>query len=115
MNSAYLEHEQRELARGTYQTIDTTGLGRFTFSFIDSRWEDLNMLVRPLDRLPEAEFKDLIGVIYDLREARDELRLARFLFDLKEISSVHRLVMRNRFLLTAKRILRKILDVWPER
>ena len=115
VNNDFLEHQQRELARGVYQAIDTTGLGKFTFSFIDSRWDDLNAIVQHLDHVSEAEFRVLFGVLADLTAARDELRLARFLFDLEEINSVYRLVMRNRAVRRAKYLLEKVVEVWPER
>jgi len=108
-----LEFQYYEIARDVYQTISKRGSSKFTFSFIDSLWNDLNAAVHDMDRLPEAEFRKLIGIIAGLTEARNELRLARFLFDVEEINPIYRLVMRNRAVLRGKDILRKVLLVWP--
>jgi hypothetical protein len=70
-------------------------------------------VIHHLERLPEAAFRNMIEVIDGLSEARNELRLSRFLFDLEEIHPVHRLLMRNRAVLRGKRIVRKMLLVWP--
>jgi len=112
-NTKYLEHQHCESARQLYQTLHTSGLGKFTYSLIDSLWNDLSTLVHQLERLPEDPFKELMGVIQNLSDARNELRDARFLFDVKEINSVHRLLLRNRAVLRGKHILRKVLMVWP--
>jgi hypothetical protein len=112
-NGKYLEHQHCEIAREVYEAIHASGLDRFTYAFIDSLWSDLNGILYDLDHLPEATFKDLIEVISNLSEARNELRLARFLFDLEEVSPVYRLIMRNRAVLRGKRILHKVLQVWP--
>jgi hypothetical protein len=109
----YLEHQHCESARDVYQTLHTSGLDKFTYSLIDSLWNDLSTMVHHLERLPEDTFKELMGVIQNLREARNELRHARFLFDVEEINSVHRLLMRNRAVLRGKHILHKVLMVWP--
>ena len=93
--------------------MNTSGVGMFTFSFIDSLWNDLNAVVHDLDRLPEVEFRALIEIIDGLAEARNELRLARFLFDVEEINAVYRLVMRNKAILRGQNILHKVLRVWP--
>lgn len=112
-NRNTLEYQYCEIAREVYQTINMSSLDKFTFSFIDALWNDLDAVVYDLERLPEAVFKKLIGVIAGLSEARNELRLARFLFEVEEINSVHRLVMRNRAVWRGHEILRKVLLVWP--
>jgi hypothetical protein len=112
-NSVELEHQYCEIAGEVYQTIHTSGLGKFTFSLIDSLWNDLNTIVHDLERLPDAQFKQLLEVIERLTEARNELRLARFLFEVEEIQEVHRLVMRNRAILRGEGILHKGISVWP--
>jgi hypothetical protein len=112
-NSVELEHQYCEIAREVYQTIHTSGLGKFTFSLIDSLWNDLNEIVHDLEHLPEAEFNELIEVIEGLTQARNELRLARFLFDVQEVNPIHRLVMRNRAILRGEGILHKVMAVWP--
>lgn len=109
----YLEHQHCETVREMFQTIQPSSLGKFTYSLIDSLWDDLSAVVHHLERLPESVFKEMIEVIDGLSEARNELRLARFLFDVAEINSVHRLVMRNRAVLRGKHVLHKVLLVWP--
>ena len=113
-NGKYLEHQHCESVRGMYQTIHGSGLNRFTASVIDSWQNDLNVILHELNRLPKSTFKELMAVIERLREARNELRDARFLFDVEEINSVHRLVMRNRAVLRAKHILHKVILAWPQ-
>ena len=112
-NTKYLEHQHCESAMELHQIIHTSGLDRFTYSLIDSWWNDLSTTVYHLERLPEESLKELMEVIQGLREARNELRHARFLFEVEEINSVHRLVMRNRAVLRGKHILRQVLLVWP--
>lgn len=112
-NSKYLEHQHCEVVREVSESLHTSSLDKFTFSFIDSSWNDLNAVVYDLDHLPEATFKEMIEVIDGLSEARNELRLARFLFDVEEIPPVYCLVMRNRAVLRGKRILHQVLQVWP--
>jgi hypothetical protein len=112
-NSVELEHQYCEMAREVYQTIHTSGLGKFSFSLIDSLWNDLNAIVNDLERLPEAACKQLLEVIQGLSAARNELRLARFLFELPEINEVQRLVMRNRAILRGENILHRVMAVWP--
>lgn len=113
MKGTYLEHSCFEMIRDVHQTIGGSSLSEFTLSRIDSLWQDLNVVVQSLERLPEESFKALIEVIVGLREARNELRLTRFLFDLEEINPVYCLVMRNRAVLRGQEILRKLLLVWP--
>ena len=112
-NTKYQEYRHCESVREIHQIIQTTGLDKFTYSLIDSWWNDLSTTVHHLERLPENAFKELMEVIQGLRKARNELRHARFLFDVEEINSVHRLVMRNRAVLRGKDILRQVLLVWP--
>jgi hypothetical protein len=112
-NGNTLEHQYCEIVREVYQTIHTSGLYKFTFAWIDSLWQDVESVIHILDRLPEPEFKALLEVIVYLSEARNELRLARFLFDVEEINPVHRLIMRNRAVLRCEKILHKVLRVWP--
>ena len=112
-NSVELEHQYCEMAREVYQTIHTSGLGKFSFSLIDSLWNDLNAIVNDLERLPVAACKELLEVIEGLSAARNELRLARFLFELPEINEVQRLVMRNRAILRGENILHRVMAVWP--
>jgi hypothetical protein len=109
----YLEYEHRELASQVYQTIDRSGLDKFTFSFIDSLWSNLNAVVRHLDRLSEDEYREFVATIEGLMDAQNELRLARFLFEVEEINAVYRLVLRNRAVLRGKQVLYKVLRFWP--
>ena len=109
----YLEHLHRELVRDMYQAIDQSSLDRFTFSFVDSLWNDLNVVVQYLDRLPEPEFRELTEIVQGLMDARNELRLARFLFDVEDITAIYRLVMRNKAVLRARDRLHRVLQVWP--
>ena len=114
-NSVELEHQYCEIAREVYQTIHASGLGRFNFSLIDSLWNDLNIIVHDLEYRPEAALKEMSEVMAGLSEARNELRLARFLFDVEEINEVRRLVMRNKAILRSETILYRVIDVWPVR
>lgn len=109
----YVEYPYCEIVRAVYQTIHKCSLGKFTFSLIDSLWNDLNAVVYDLEHLPEESFKELIRVIGGLTQARNDLRLARFLFDVEEINPVYRLIMRNRAVLRGQDILRKVLLAWP--
>lgn len=109
----YLEKGYCENVREVYEIIDQSGLDRFVFPLIDSLCNDLNAVVYELERLPESTFKDLIDVTGRLAGARNELRLARFLFDVEEIDPVRRLVLRNKAVLRGKQILHKVLLVWP--
>ena len=112
-NRKHLEHQFCEAVKEVYQTIHTAGLYKFTSPWIDSLWNDVNEIVYDLDRLPEPSFRELMGVILGLSEARNELRLACFLFDVEEIDPVHRLIMRNRAVLRGEIILQKTLQTWP--
>jgi|SRR5215208_5395962 len=108
-----LEHAYYEIVTKVYRSIYALRLDKFTHSLIDALWNNLNSVVYDLERLPEPAFKELIGVIDGLTEARNELRLGRFLFDLEEINAVHRLVMRNKAVLRCRNLLCKILQIWP--
>ena len=112
-NSIYLQHEYWEIIKEAYQAIHTSGLYKFTFAMIDSWWDDLNTVLCDLGSVPEATFKDLLEVIEGLTEARNELRLARFLFDVEDINPLYRLIMRNRAVLRGEHILRKVIRTWP--
>lgn len=111
----YLDDQYCEVARDVYQTIHAAGLDKFTFSWIDTLWNDLTALVYELEHLPETGLKELMEVIEALTEARNELRLARFLFDVEEINPLYRLVMRNRAVLRSEGPLHKAIKVWPIR
>ena len=112
-NGEYLEHPYYEIARDVYQTIHISGLYKFTFSWVESLWEDLNAALYELEELPQTGSKDLLEVIELLVNARNELRLARFLFDVEEINPVYRLIMRNRAVLRCEHTLHKAIQVWP--
>jgi hypothetical protein len=98
-----------------YQTIHESGLNKFTYSLLDTWWKQLSAAVYLLERLPQESGKELMVVIRGLREARNELRDACFLFNVEEIRPVHRLIMRNRAMLRGKEILRRVIEVWPHR
>jgi hypothetical protein len=70
-------------------------------------------VIHHLDQLPEPAFGEMMEVIAGVRDSRNELRLALFLFDVEEINPIHRFVMRNRALVRGKQILQKTLLVWP--
>ncbi|HEU4744356.1 MAG TPA: hypothetical protein VFS61_03930 [Anaerolineales bacterium] len=112
-NGIYLEHQIREIIREVDQSLNRSSLDQFTGSFINALWKTLNDVIHHLERLPEGVFKDMIEVIGGLREARSELRLASFLFDVEEINPVHRLIMRNRAMLRGRQRMQKTLLVWP--
>ena len=109
----YLEQQYCEDVRAIYQSLHTSSLEKFTSWWIDSLWNELNALVHELECLPEAAFKEMIEVIDNLSEARNELRLARFLFGVDEINPVYRLIIRNRAVLKGRDLLHKTLQVWP--
>ena len=107
--------QHSEIVEEVYRSIHRSGVYQFTFARVDSLWNDLGAVLYELERLPEAVFIKMMEVIEGLRAACNELRLARFLFDVEEINPVHRLVMRNRAVLRSEAILEKILRVWPAR
>jgi hypothetical protein len=109
----YLEDQYRDIVRDMYQTIHTSGLDKFTFAWIDSLWSDLSAALYELERLPEAVFKELLEVIEGLTEARNELRLACFLFGVEEINPIYRLIMRNRAVLRGNHLLQRVIWNWP--
>ena len=111
----YLEHPYCESVRAIYQTIHSSGLYKFTFSWVDSLWKELTSVVFELEHVPQETMKELLEVIERLTEARNELRLARFLFRVEEINPLYRLVMRNRAILRGERVLDKVIQVWPLR
>ena len=110
-NRRYLEHQSCEIIREVYQSLYRSSLNKFTYSFIKSLWNTLNDVIHQLEQLPESVFKEMIEAIGGLSEARSELRLASFLFDVEEINPVHRLIMRNRAVLRATKILQRMLLV----
>ena len=112
-NRKYLEHQSCQIIGDVHQTLQTSGLEKFSFSLIQSLRDRLSDVVHHLDRLPEPAFREMMEVIDGVREARDELRLALFLFDVEEIDPLHRFVMRSRALVRGKQILQKTLLVWP--
>ena len=114
-DGGYLEHQSYEIARDVYQTLHASGLDQFRYSWVDALWNDLNALVYDLEHLPAAASQELLEVIERLTEARNELRLARFLFDVEEINPVYRLVMRNRAVLRGKDGLQRGCEIWPRR
>ena len=109
-NGGYLEHSSYVIARDIYQTLHASGLNQFTYSWVEAVWEDLTVLVYELERHPELQ-----ELIERLTEARNELRLARFLFDVEEVNQVYRLIMRNRAVLRGKACLHRGIEVWPRR
>jgi hypothetical protein len=114
-DGGYLEHQSYEIARDVYQTLRASGLDQFTYSWVEAGWEDLTTLVYDLEHLPMAVSQELLEVIEKLTEARNELRLARFLFDVEEVNPVYRLIMRNRAVLRSKDRLGRGIAVWPKR
>ena len=113
-NGQYPELRQHsEALKDVYQSIHDSGLYKFTFARVDSLWNGLCAILYDLEQMPEEAFIEMMEVIEGLRTACNELRLARFLFDVEEINPVHRLVMRNRAVLRSEGILEKILHVWP--
>jgi hypothetical protein len=109
----HLAHEDCVIVRAVYSTVHQSTLDKFTYSFINSLCKDLQAVIHRLDRLPEVSFQKMVYIIHCLSEARNELRLARFLFDVEEISPIYRLMMRNRAVMRGKQILSNTLQVWP--
>ena len=114
-SSQDLEHQSYAIARDVYRTIHASSLDKFTYSWVDSLWNNLTLIVYELEHLPESSLVLLMEVIEGLREARNELRLARFLFDVEEIDPVYRLIMRNRAVLRAEHNLARVITVWTQR
>src|SRR5215208_8463349 len=114
-NGGYLEHQSYETAKDVYQTLHASGLDQFTYAWVEAVWEDLTAIVYDLEHRPETVLNEQLEVIERLREARNELRLARFLFDVEEVNPVYRLIMRNRAVLRGKDRLRRGIEVWPRR
>ena len=112
-NREYREQQNCEIVREVYQILETSSLDKFTYPMIHSLWNTLNDIIHHLERLPEAVFREMIEVIDGLREARNELRLSCFLFDVEEISPLHRLIMRNRAVRRGNQQVQKMLLVWP--
>lgn len=110
-----LEHQHCERVKKLHEIMHTSGLERYTSVFINSLYGELTVILYELEKESDDTFKALMEVISGLREARNELRHARFLFDLQEINPVHRLVMRNRAALGGKDVLQKVILVWPHR
>jgi hypothetical protein len=108
-----LEHRHCQHVGEIYQILQTASLDKFTHSWIDSLQDELRAIVHELEHLPEAAFKELIGVIDGLGEARNELRLAGFLFEVEEVDPVYRLILRNKAVLRGRVLLHKTLRVWP--
>jgi hypothetical protein len=114
-DSQYLEHQSYEIARDVYQSLHTSGLDQFSYSWVEAQWEELTALVYDLEDSPSEVFNELLEVIERLTEARNELRLARFLFDVEEVNPVYRLIMRNRAVLRGKDRLHRGIEAWPRR
>ena len=112
-NREYREQQYCEIVREVYQILETSSLDKFTYPMIHSLWNTLSDVIHQLERLYEAAFKEMIEVIEGLSEARNELRLSCFLFDVEEINPLHRLIMRNRAVRRGKQQLQKMLLVWP--
>ena len=110
-----LEHQHCERVKQIHQILHTSSLQKYTYEFIDSLYGESTAILYELERQPEDTFKALIAVIGGLREARNELRHACFLFDIQEINPVHRLVMRNRAALRGRDVLQKVILAWPRR
>jgi len=91
-----------------YESIRRSSLDQFTLPRVDAFWHDLNAVLYDLERLPEPSFQKRIEVILRLREARNELRLARFLFEVEEMDPVRRLVLRNKAVLRGKSVLYRV-------
>ena len=114
-NGGSLEHQSYEIVRDVYQSLHSSSLDQFRYAWVDALWSDLNALVYELEHSPETVLNELLEVIERLTEARNELRLARFLFDVEEINPVYRLIMRNRAVLRGKDRLHRGIAVWPKR
>ena len=108
-----LENRLCERVWEIYQTLDASAVSTFTPSRIESWWQDLSTIAYTLTNLPEPVIKDFLLVIERLHQARNELRHARFVFDVEEIPSLYRLLLRNRAVLEAKELLRTVVHNWP--
>jgi len=110
-----LEPQHCERVKQIHQTLHTANLQKYTYILVDSLYRQSITILYELEVQPEDLFRALIEVVDGLREARNELRHARFLFEVQEINSVHRLIMRNRALLRGKDVLQRVIRVWPHR
>lgn len=106
------ERQIYEAVRVVYQTIHTSGLYKFTSTWVESRWMELDSALYEMEHLPLTIRRPLLDVMEGLREARNELRLARFLFDVPEIDPLYCLVMRNRAVLRGEVALCKLVMAW---
>lgn len=109
----YLEISYYEVVWRIYHSINRLSLNKLSLSFTSELCDSLDEIIQDLHHLPEERFKVLIAVIDSLSLARNELRLARFLFRTEEINPLYRLVLRNKATLRGKNILRKALTSWP--
>jgi len=112
-DNQYLEHQSYEIARDVYQTLHASDLNQFTYTWVEAMWQDLTALVYDLEHRPETALHELLEAIERLTEARNELRLARFLFDVEELNPVYRLIMRNRAVLRGRDRLHRGIEIWP--
>src|SRR5690349_12728477 len=79
----------RDLAMQVCQSIERSSLLEFTSSRVEELLDVLHDIIQQLDQLPDHAFRDLMQVILAMRDVRNELRLARFLFDVEERSEEH--------------------------
>ena len=112
-NGKHLEPSSFQSVSEAQTVLQTAGLEVFTVSFIASLWSKLEEVIQSLDNLPESKFRKLVEVIDGLREVRNGLQLACYLFDVEEIPPLYRLILRNRAVLRSRQKLEKILPVWP--
>ena len=105
------EHQIYEAVRVVYQTIHTSGLYKFTSTWVESRWMELDSALYEMELLSPKMDRPLLETIETLTEARNELRLARFLFDVPEIDPLYCLVMRNRAVLRGETVLYRVVNV----
>jgi len=112
-NDTYREPQAWEIVRQAYETIHTSGLFQFTFAWVEALYADLEAVRYELEHLSVDVYKELLEVAERVEAARNELRLARFLFDVEEINPLHRLIMRNRAVLRCECLLSGLVSGWP--
>jgi len=110
-----LEHIYLEMIREIYQVVRTANPWRFNQTFISSMLEDLSSVIGGLNSLAGSNDHAFFSLVNDLKSARAELRVTHALFDVEEISPIHRLMIRNKTTLKFRELLQSALQDWSIR
>jgi hypothetical protein len=110
-NDQVLETEGWEVVRQTYQTLRTSSLFQFTLARVEGLYRDLEAALYQMEHGSAEVSPRFLKIAESLQKARNELRLALFLFDVPEIDPLYRLVMRNRALLRGEAVLCEVIKI----